>query len=219
MKAMILAAGFGTRLSPFTDTNPKALVLHKKIPMIAHTISYLKNSGIDSIVVNAHHHFEKIVNYFSEKDLGVDVNVVVENKILGTGGGVLNAAEFLKDEACFVVMNVDIETDIDLKAMIAFHKMKNPFVTLAVQKRKTKRYLEFDSDMNLIGRENDNSVKENLYAFNGIHVISNKIFEKNFPVMFLDIIEIYLQSKGEKITGYDCGKCTFKDLGKPENLI
>lgn len=182
MKAMILSAGFGTRLKPHTDNLPKALVEYNKIPMVNYQIERLKKAGVNEIIVNAHHYSEKLLKYFSENDFGVKINVIVEEDILGTGGGILNAEKYLKDEEFFIVINVDVETDMSLTGMIEYHKSKNPFATIAVQKRNTKRYLEFDSQMNLIGRENKNSQKNNLFAFNGIHIISTRIFYKGFEI-------------------------------------
>lgn len=221
MKAMILSAGFGTRLKPFTDNLPKALVPYNKIPMINYQIERMKKAGIEEIVVNAHHHSDKIVSYFNKNNFGIKIDVLVEEEILGTGGGVLNAKKYFKDEDFFLVVNVDIETDINFSEMISYHKSQNQFATIAVQKRKTKRYLEFDTALHLIGRENKSSIKENLFAFNGVHAITNRIFEKNFEIKFADILNIYLEvikDKVELVLGYDTGKSTFKDLGKIENL-
>lgn len=222
MKAMILSAGFGTRLKPYTDNLPKALVEYNKLPLINYQIDRLKKAGVNEIIVNAHHHSEKLLNYFSENDFNVKINVIVEKEILGTGGGILNTEKNLKDEEFFIVINVDVETDMSLTGMIEYHKAKNPFATITVQKRKTKRYLEFDYQMNLTGRENENSNKDNLFAFNGIHIISNRIFNKGFEIKFEDILNIYFDviAKGtEFVLGYDAGNASFKDLGKIENLV
>jgi len=222
MKAMILSAGFGARLAPYTDSLPKALILHKNLPMINYQIEVLKKNGVNEIIVNAHHHFQKIVDYFSENDFGIDVNVIVENEILGTGGGILNASDYLGNEKFFIVINVDVETGMDLAGMIKYHKSSHPFATMAVQKRETRRNLEFDGQMNLVGRGDDKSDNKNLYAFNGIHIISNEIFKKNSEVKFEDILNIYFDviknGKGF-VRGYDAGESSFKDLGKLENLI
>jgi len=221
MKAMILSAGFGTRLAPYTDSLPKALIRHKNLPMINYQIEMLKKNGVNEIIVNAHHHYQKIIDYFSEFDFGINVNIIVENEILGTGGGILNASNYLKNEKFFIVINVDVETGLDLSGMIKYHKSFQPLATLAIQKRETKRYLEFDGQMNLKGRETDKSDKKNLYAFNGIHIISNEIFKKNPEVKFEDILNIYFNliknGKGF-VRGYDAGESSYKDLGKLENL-
>ncbi|HMS34373.1 MAG TPA: nucleotidyltransferase family protein [Ignavibacteria bacterium] len=222
MKAMILSAGFGTRLEHYTDKIPKALVPYRNIPMINHQIERLKKIGAEEIVVNAHHHSNVILDYFAKNNFGENITVIIEEEILGTGGGILNAEDYFRDEEYFLVMNVDIETDMDLNQMILYHQSKKPFATIAVQKRKTRRYLEFDNEMKLTGRANENSDVSNEYAFNGIHIISKRIFNQGYGVKFEDILEIYfnvIKGKKEFVSGYDCGESTFKDLGKIENLL
>lgn len=224
MKAMILSAGFGTRLLPVTEQIPKALVKYRNIPMINYQIERLKKSGVNEIIVNAHHHSGKIIDYFSENDFGIKINVIIEKEILGTGGGILNASEYFQNEKFFLVINVDIDTDLDLSKMILFHTSRNSLATLAVQKRISKKYLEFDSQSHLIGRENENSIPENLFAFNGIHIISNRIFKKNIEVNFKDILSVYFdltdnkKNGNEFVSGFDTGNSNFKDIGKIENL-
>ncbi len=221
MKAMILAAGFGTRLKPLTDEIPKALVPYKGIAMIDHQIKWLKDSGFDEIVVNAFHHKDKMISYFAQMEFGIPVSLILEEVILGTGGGILNAESLLAGEKFFMVVNADIDFKINLRNIISKHESSDPLATLAVQKRKSGRYLEFDGDMNLIGRQNDNSKTERLFAFNGIHIISGRIFGLGYEKKFSDIIDIYLstiQTGREFVKGFDTGDTTFKDLGKIENL-
>ena len=217
MKAMILAAGYGTRLKPLTDTIPKALVPFGGEPMVNYQIKKLIHFGFGEIVINAHHFADKITDYFKKNSFGIKINLIEEKEILGTGGGILNAEKYFKDEKFFLVINVDVFTNFDFTKIIEFHKSKSPFVSLAVQKRKTKRYLEFDDDMKLLHRETENSNKENLYAFNGVHIISNKIFQ-NRKIEYIDILDLYfeLMNSGNQVYGFDVGECEFKDLGKIE---
>jgi len=218
---MILAAGFGTRLKTYTESTPKALVKYHSKPMINYQIERLIKADVNEIVVNAHHHGKLLQEYFSKNDFGIKINLIIEKEILGTGGGILNAEEFLKDKEDFIVINVDVITNMNLDDMLKFHNKENPFATLAIQKRKTSRHLEFDKQKRLVGKENKASKIDNLYAFNGIHIISNRIFENNFEVKFRGILEIYfelIQKKGETILGFDAGNCSFKDIGKIENL-
>ncbi len=219
MKALILSAGFGTRLKPLTYTTPKALIPYKGKPLIVHQIERLKSIGINEIIINVYHLKEKIIDFFDTNDFGITVNISDEEEILGTGGGIINAEKFLKDESYFLVVNADIISDVDIKKFIKSHS-ENNFATLAVQKRKTSRYLEFDEEMNLIGRANENSQEDNLYAFNAMHVISSEIFNSGYKAEFKDIIEIYLEElqKGKTIKGYDVGPAEFKDIGRHENL-
>ena len=166
MKAMILAAGFGTRLKPLTDTIPKALVEYKGKPLIVRLIEKLQSAGISEIVINAHHFSDKMRDFFSENDFGVKITVITEKEILGTGGGILNAAGFLRDEDFFTVINVDVESDIDLSKMTEFHESNNlPLATMLVQKRKTVRYLCFDDEMIFKGRANEHTNEKNKFAY------------------------------------------------------
>jgi N-acetyl-alpha-D-muramate 1-phosphate uridylyltransferase len=219
MKAMILAAGFGTRLKPLTDSTPKALVHFLNEPLVNYQIKKLINFGFDEIVINAHHIAGMISEYFKKNTFGIKINVIEEAEILGTGGGILNAKEFLKNEDFFLVINVDVFTDFDFREIIKFHKKNNPLASIAVQKRVTKRHLEFDGNMKLVGRENENSIKENLYAFNGIHIVSNNIFTGR-KIEYLDIFDLYLElmKKPEAVYGYDVKNSSFMDLGKIDNL-
>lgn len=222
MKAMILAAGFGTRLKPFTETHPKALIPYHGKPMILHQIERLKKAGIDEIIVNAHHFSEQIIDYFSNNKFGIKGSVITEEDILGTGGGILNAKELLMGGGSFVVINVDVDTDMNLNRMLIHHDSVSPLATIAVQKRKSGRYLEFTPDMRLKSRQNEDSDEKNLFAFNGIHVISDEFLGMGFEEGFSDILNLYFEAikdKGHYVSGYDAGDCMFKDLGKTENLL
>lgn len=221
MKAMILAAGFGTRLKPLTDNLPKALVEYRSKPMLVHQITRLKEAGISEIIINVHHHPDKMMEYIKENDFGIDIKLSIEtDEILGTGGGILNAKEYFSDEEYFAVINVDIETNFYVKELIDFTLKEKPFAALAVQKRQTKRGLVFDDDMVMTGLQKDDSPADSVYAFNCMHVISGEIFKQELEVEFTGIFDIYMQmiANGKKILGYDTGDCFFKDLGKIENL-
>jgi NDP-sugar pyrophosphorylase family protein len=229
-KGMILGAGFGTRLKPLTDSIPKALVEYKGKPMVVHQIERLKNLGVDEIIINAHHFADKMEVFFNENSFGVKIILVIENKILGTGGGVLNAEEYLKNSDYFWVINADVDTDFDLNLMRQQWEKENPLAMLLVQKRKTSRYLGFDENMNLLKRAkwSEMGLKPDgtdsnsyIFAFNGIHIISPRIFNKGINIEFKDIIEMYvkLSKDDEKVKGFDAGNSHFKDLGKIENLV
>jgi NDP-sugar pyrophosphorylase family protein len=216
-KAMILAAGYGTRLKPITDNLPKALVPFKNGTMISYQLEKLKSVGIKEIVVNAHHFSEQLIKYFQENDFGVKVTVIAEKEILGTGGGVLNAKEYLFNEESFLVMNVDVYTNFSIDLLISEYEISRPFALLAVQKRDTSRYLQFDGDFILKGRVKSDTLKENYYAFNGMHIMSGRVFSIDYKNDFRDIIDIYLEEK-KTVKGFDVGESVFIDLGKTESL-
>lgn len=220
MKAMILAAGFGTRLKPLTDTQPKALIPFKSRPLITHQIERLKSIGIDEIVVNVHHHPDKMIEFFNQNDFGIKIDLIIEEgDILGTGGGILNSKDFLSDGP-FLVINVDIDTDFNLNELIDYYNKKQPLAAIAVQKRDTKRGLVFNENMQMTGIQKAESDPDNVYAFNCMHVISNEIFNMGFEVKFCGIFDVYMEliKNGKQILGYDTGSSYFKDLGKIENL-
>ncbi len=219
---MILAAGLGTRLKPLTDNIPKALIKYKSVPLISYQIKRLKSIGVDEIVVNTHHFATILQEYLASesKKVGIKISSIYEPKILGTGGGILNAGRILVKSDISIICNVDIFINFNLKKMIEFHLKNKPLSTILIQKRKTTRYLEFDKDLRLIGRGKNNLMNENYYAFNGIHIISREFFKLDIPIEYSDIIDIYLNliGNGHIILGFDAGKSLFKDLGKPENL-
>jgi len=219
MKAIILSAGFGTRLKPLTDTTPKALIPYQGKPLIVHQIEKLKKAGVHYIVVNAHHLKEQVTDFFKKNKFDIDIYISEEEEILGTGGGIINAKKHFDNDKMFLVVNADTISDVDIEKFAHSH-LSDSFATIAVQKRKTSRYLEFDGDMNFIGRQNENSDEKNLYAFNAMHIISNEIFNMGYKKEFKDIIDIYVDAakNGKKIKGYDVGDAEFKDIGKPENL-
>lgn len=220
MKAMILAAGYGKRLKPLTDKIPKALVPFQDGTMISYQINKLKKHGVKEIIVNAHHLKEKIIEYFSINNFGISIKITAEEKILGTGGGIINARDYLGSEKFFIAMNTDVYTDFDISLLTQYHEKYGKLATLAVQKRISGRYIEFDRNMVFKGRKKAGDAGENLYAFNGIHAISGEIFQLVPVTQYTDILDIYtnLSNKGQIIEGYDTGNCIFKDLGKPENL-
>ena len=216
-KAIILAAGFGTRLGELTKRNPKALVPFRQGTMISYQIEKLKQCGISEITVNAHHFSELIEKYFLDNDFGLPINVIKEETILGTGGGIINAVKFLKGNGSFLAVNVDVFTDFELDKIIRSHLSSDNFATLLVQKRNTSRHLGFDTEMRLIGRVKNESLEYRKFAFNGVHVISDEIFDLGFKNEYSDIIDIYaeaIKSRGKTVVGYDAGKSLFEDIGK-----
>jgi len=227
-KAMILAAGFGTRLQPLTSNKPKAFVKVNGVPMIENVIKKLAASGIKEIVVNAHHFASQLEKYFSDNDFGVRIHLICEKEILGTGGGIKNASAFLKDTPSFVVHNVDVLCDLDVQTMYCFHLDNSAFATLAIQDRRTSRPLLIDGQSNIIGRKSKDNYfryrkpagEEKTTSFLGIHIISSAIFQHFTEQGFFDIFTSYfhLISEGRKIIGYDIGEKKWSDLGTIGNL-
>ncbi|MCK4288729.1 MAG: nucleotidyltransferase family protein [Bacteroidales bacterium] len=231
MKAMILAAGIGSRLRPITDTKPKALVEINKIPLLEIVIKRLISFGFDEIIINTYHFADQILNFLNQKiNFNIEIEISNESKkLLGTGGGLKKAAWFFDDGNPFLLHNVDVISNIDLNDLISFHIKSGSIATLAVKNRQTSRYLLFDDKKLLCGWENKKTgekiisrkSKSKLYpmAFSGIHVIDPVIF--NFKKMegSFSIIDFYLQiSKEHKISGYEHNDSYWFDVGKKENL-
>jgi len=222
--AMILAAGYGTRLHPKTLEVPKALVESNGQPMIRNVIEKLRDSGIKHIVVNTHHFAGQLEKYFAENNFGVNIYLSFEREILGTGGGIKNARKYLEDSENFLVHNVDVESGIDISKMVEFHVDKKPLVTLAVKDRNTTRPLLIDEKQNIIGRRINgeefiyakSSGKISFTAFCGVHLISAGIFELFPKDDEFDIVAFYMDliEKGHALAGYNIQNADWKDLGK-----
>jgi len=190
MKAMIFAAGLGTRLKPLTDSMPKAMVEIAGKPLLEHVILKLKAAGFDEIIVNVHHFAEQIISFLEEKNnFGIRIEISDErDMLLETGGGIKKAAAFFDDGKPFLVHNVDILSDIDLFKFYQHNVASKAIATLLVSERSTSRYLLFDKDNNLHAwiNEKTGEIKSpypnivatdySKYAFSGIHVISPEIF-------------------------------------------
>ena len=227
---MILAAGLGTRLKPLTDDRPKALVKIGDTTLIEYTILKLKESGFDEIVVNVHHFASMLVDFLKAKDFGVKIHISDESdRLMDTGGGIVKAASFLDGDEPFLVHNVDIITDIDLRTLFNAHSQSDALATLAVGKRESSRMFLFDSEMKLAGWQNNltgkkiipDSSREPLtpYAFSGIHVISPTIFTLITSKGPFSIVDAYLsQCCRNAIRGYDVSNNFVLDVGKPQSI-
>lgn len=235
MKAMILAAGLGTRLRPLTNDRPKALVEVAGRTLLEITISRLRAFGVCEVIVNVHHHAEMIVDFLKAHDnFGIRIEVSREGELLDTGGGLMNAAPFFLDsggsaQEPFILHNVDVISTIDLGRMMRLHIEKAALATLAVQDRETSRYLLFDEQGQLCGRRvgwdgqpQVVRLAEQLlpFAFSGIHIISTPIFGKMKEKGAFSIIEAYLSlaAKGEKVVAFRADESYWRDLGRPESI-
>ncbi len=232
MRAMILAAGLGTRLRPLTDHRPKALVEINGRTLLEITLTRLRSFGIRDVIVNVHHFADAIVDYLnSNHSFGMQVEVSREDLLLDTGGGLKKAAHFfLKDklDGPFLLHNVDVISSIDIGRMIHFHLESHALATLAVQARETSRYLLFDNQLQLCGRRSSDQGDElvgstqplQALAFCGIHVLSRQIFPLLTEEAVFPIIPAYLRlaAQGEKILGFRADEYSWRDLGTLESV-
>ena len=153
MKAMIFAAGMGTRLKPLTDSIPKALIPVGGIPLLEHVILKVKAAGFSDIIINVHHFHNQIIDFLQTKN-NFDINIAISderNQLLETGGGLKKAQWFLDDKAPFLVHNVDILSNVDLKTLYEQHLQNAALATLVVSQRESMRYFLFDEQHNLKG--------------------------------------------------------------------
>ena len=231
MKAMILAAGRGTRLQSITENTPKALVNVGGISLLERLIHKMKVQGVDSIIINVHHFADQIRSFLQEKDnFNISIEVSDESdELLETGGGILKAEALLEHGEPFIVHNVDILSDINLRILYQTHVQNDSLVTLAVKSRKTSRYLLFDDSIRMKGWENQQSGERIIpgkqesgltpLAFSGIHVISPKIFPLITESGRFSIIDTYLRLCSEHyIKGFQHDKGLWIDAGKPDGL-
>lgn len=231
MKAMIFAAGYGTRLKPYTDDKPKALVPVKGKPLLQWQIEHLKNYGFSEFVINVHHFADQVVEFLKKNDnFGCRVFISDESaELLDTGGGLIHAAQYLQGSDPFLIHNVDIVSQIDFNEMLAHHQKKQPLATVAVSNRKTSRYLWFDENMNLCGWENMNTgeqialgkqyVSVKKLAYSGIQIVSPEIFKIYQQKGIFSIINMMLElASTQKITAFMHSASEFMDVGKAEHM-
>jgi NDP-sugar pyrophosphorylase family protein len=227
-RAMILAAGLGTRFKPWTDHHPKALAMVNGKSLLQRNIEYLRSYGIRDIVVNVHHFAEQIEEALAV-NRGWGSHYIISDEtaaVLETGGGLRKAASFLEN-APFVLMNVDILTDMDLSGMIADHFLNGPLATLAVTDRTTSRYFLFDARDELCGWRNVKTGQERMTrpvavsvqkAFSGIHVIDPSIFSLMTMEGKFSMVDLYLDlAAAHSIRGFDHSHSRLIDVGKPES--
>jgi NDP-sugar pyrophosphorylase family protein len=236
MKAMILAAGLGTRLRPLTDTRPKALVEIAGRTLLEITLTRLRAFGISEIIINVHHFADMIVDYLkSNNNFGMRIEISREDEVLlDTGGGLKKAAWFFLEDPAhldepFLLHNVDVISSIDFQRMLQFHREHHALATLAVQTRETSRYLLVDDQLQLCGRCAGRDHEPEIVrasprlqplAFSGIHVISPRLLSMITEEGIFSIIPTYLRlaSQGEKILAFRADNYYWRDLGRPADL-
>ncbi|HTR25719.1 MAG TPA: nucleotidyltransferase family protein [Terriglobales bacterium] len=239
MKAMIFAAGLGTRLRPLTNDRPKALVEIGGRTLLEITLERLREFGVREVVINVHHFADKVAEYLEARDyFGMRIAISREDDLLlDTGGGLKKAAPLFLDDAQavkaddpIVVHNVDVLSTIDLAKIAETHRKRKALATLAVQERRTSRYLLFDEEMILCGRRIGQVATAEVVrqsrmaqplAFAGIHVISPRLFSKLTEDGAFSIVASYLRlaGAGERITGFRADGAYWRDLGRPEDLV
>jgi NDP-sugar pyrophosphorylase family protein len=228
MKAIIFAAGLGTRLKPLTLHKPKALVEYKNKTLLQHAIEKLTDAGVTDIIVNVHHFGEQIIDFVNQQNFKANISISDErDELLDTGGGLKKAASFFDDDL-FIAYNVDIISNIDLKEMINIHNQSIPLATLAVKRRKSSRKLLFNEKMQLCGWENQVTNEKIIgreeafvqnFSFSGIHIIDPLIFKQMPAKNKFSIIELYLElSSKHSILGYIDKQDFWIDWGKVEQL-
>lgn len=232
MKAMIFAAGLGTRLKPWTDHHPKALAMVNGKSLLQRNILYLQEYGITDVVVNVHHFADQIIEAIEQnRGWGSAVTISDEtDKVLETGGGLKKAAPLFAGEENIVILNADILTNLQLDQMILQHRKTNALVTLAVSQRESSRYFLFGLDSKLKGWTNSTTgeVKpeglhtEGLFkrAFSGLHVVQTELFQKINRDGKFSMVDIYLDlCAKEDIYAFDHTGALLLDVGKPESLV
>ena len=232
MKALILAAGFGTRLRPLTDEIPKALVQVGSLTLLERAVDYLKKNGVEEIALNSHSLADKIEFFVrNKKDWGLLIKIFFEPEILGVGGAIKNAADFLKDSEPFIVFNADILTDIDLNFALNFFQNSQALVTLLVNNRETARPLLVDKNNYLVGHLDKTTNVKRLVAtsyekplkevgFTGIHIVSPKIFTLMPKNDKFGVVDFYLDlvAHAQLINVMEFNAAYWRDVGTFERL-
>jgi NDP-sugar pyrophosphorylase family protein len=235
MKAMVLAAGLGTRLRPLTDHKPKALVEVGGRTLLEIALTRLKSFGVEEAIVNVHHFAGTILDFLKAHDnFGMRIKISAEDVLLDTGGGLKKAAWFFledteKGEEPFLLHNVDVISTIDFGEMLKRHSENHALSTLAAQERETSRYLLFDEQEQLCGRRIVREKREELVrevekpqalAFTGIHMISPRLLGMMKENGVFSIIDLYLRlaGQGEKIQSFRADKYYWRDLGKLDQV-
>ena len=235
MKAMVLAAGLGTRLRPLTADRPKALVEIAGRTLLEITLSRLQTFGVDEVIVNVHHFADMLVDYLkANSNFEMRIEVSREDVLLDTGGGLKKAAWFFLEHASsgsepFILHNVDVLSTIDLARIVQQHEDSSALVTVAVQKRESSRQLLFDDNDQLCGRRVGGDREPEIVrvaphleplAFSGIHVISPRLLKLMTEEGVFSIIDSYLRlaAQGEKIRAFHADEYYWRDLGKPDSI-
>ncbi|BBE19601.1 nucleotidyl transferase [Aquipluma nitroreducens] len=233
MKALLFAAGLGTRLKEHTQDKPKALVSVAGKPLLQHAIEHLKQFGISDITINVFHFAEQVISFVKENNsFGIDMHISDErDQLLDTGGGLKKAGTFLKGNEPILIYNVDVISNLDLNTLLKYHQEQNALTTLVVRQRETSRYLMFDQNLQLAGWKNfsngetiisraESFANAQPLAFSGIHIIQPEFLELITEVGKFPIMDLYLRlAKNQSIKAFVDESDLWMDLGKPEQLL
>lgn len=231
MKAIILAAGLGSRLNELTSTKPKALVEVNGITMLEHVINKLKKLGITKMLINIHHFGDSIIQFLQSKNY-FDIDIIISDErseLLNTGGAILKAEDFIYGTEPVIVHNVDILSDLDIISMLNYHKLERNIATLAVRERKTSRLLVFDKSNQLVGWRNNATgdtkwviqKTETIHqlAFSGIYIIDPEFVKKINQKGNFSIVDTWLiLAENERIGAYIDTSNTWHDLGTIDKI-
>jgi NDP-sugar pyrophosphorylase family protein len=229
MRAMILAAGLGTRLQPLTDKLPKALVKIRDKTLLEIAINHLVRNGFDKIIINVHHFAKQVIDSIGQNNFGADITISDErDKLLDTGGGLKKASHFFNDGKPFLLYNVDIISNLNLQSLYQASLESNSIATLTVRKRESSRYLLFNSENILCGwkntktRELISSCNIDLldeFAFSGIHIINPRIFSLMPDDNVFSMIDLYLDiMRDNKVIAHFDKDSFWLDVGTTESL-
>jgi NDP-sugar pyrophosphorylase family protein len=232
MKAMVLAAGVGSRLRPLTDRMPKALVPVAGVPLVEHVLRRLRAAGVRDVIVNTHHRAAELEGYLrgrADED-GLRIEIAHEPELLDTGGGLKNVAWFFAGEQPFFVHNADILSGVDLRALYAAHASRNALATLSVRARESARHFLFDAGDRLVGWERSDPPERDwaaapvagatALAFDGIQVVSPAVFAKLSESGCFSLTRAYLRLAGcgERIAAYRSDGTYWADIGSHAKL-
>lgn len=230
MKAIILAAGLGTRLFPLTKDKPKAMVQVQGKPLLQHQLEKLKKAGFTHVLINVHHFADQIIDFLNNNNnFGLDIQISDErNHLLDTGGALRKAADFIRGSDSVLVHNVDVLTTISIKDMLHTHKLSGAIATLAIRRRETARYLLFNKQNQLCAWENIKTGEKKgdwsdlaleRGAFSGIHILSPLCADLFPDADAFSVIDFYLDLiQSNTVMGYYHDESDWLDVGKPESL-
>lgn len=230
MRAMIFAAGLGTRFKPWTDKHPKALAMINNKSLLQRNIEYLQHYGITEVVVNVHHFAEQIIEAI-EKNKGWGSHIMISderNEVLETGGGLLKAKDFLISEDTFITLNADVLTNLSIHQLLSYHKQNKAFITIGMSNRTSSRNFLFDENDRLCGWQNNITGEKKIaihtnplrpMAYSCVAIFESNVFDVITQKGKFSLTETYLNlAPDHLIKGFDHSGDLFIDVGKPESV-